>query len=248
VVTRTIDGSQRRAARAAGFAYLVSVAIVVLAQFGINARLIVPGNAAETARNIVAHERLFRLSIACNLAYCAGVVVLLAALYAILKPVGQNLAFLGACFRLVYALVWVVMTVNFFTVLRLLNGADYVRVFGADRTQTLARLYLTGFDAYYVGLLFYALAAAVCSYLWFRSRYIPRALSVWGVISSVWCAACTSVFVLFPSFVKVVNLWWFDSPMASFEIATSFWLLFKGLRSSEVSEPLQHAIPPPGRS
>jgi hypothetical protein len=28
-----------------------------------------------------------------------------------------------------------------------------------------------------------------------------------------------------------VNLWWFDSPMAVFELVLSFWLLFKGLRT-----------------
>jgi len=26
-----------------------------------------------------------------------------------------------------------------------------------------------------------------------------------------------------------VNLWWFDTPMALFDIALSFWLLFRGL-------------------
>jgi hypothetical protein len=67
--------------------------------------------------------------------------------------------------------------------------------------------------------------------LWFKSNYIPRALAAFGVISSAWCAACTLVFYIFPHFTKVVNLWWFDSPMAIFEIALSFWLLFKGIRT-----------------
>ncbi|MBZ5568594.1 MAG: DUF4386 domain-containing protein [Acidobacteriia bacterium] len=57
-------------------------------------RLIVAGKAAETARNIMAHERLFRISIVCDLVYCAGLVVLLTALYVILKPVSRGLALL----------------------------------------------------------------------------------------------------------------------------------------------------------
>jgi hypothetical protein len=44
---------------------------VVFAQFGIHDRLIVEGNAAETARNIMAHERLFRIGIACDLMWPA---------------------------------------------------------------------------------------------------------------------------------------------------------------------------------
>jgi hypothetical protein len=57
------------------------------------------------------------------------------------------------------------------------------------------------------------------------------------MISSAWCAACTLVFYIFPDFTKVVNLWLFDSPMAIFELALSFWLLFKGLKPSGIAEP-----------
>ena len=236
----TIDESERRAAKVAGFSCLFTMAIVVFANFGIHERLMVAGDAAATARNIIAHERLFRIGIACGLIYGAGLVVLLTALYVILKPVNRSLALLAAFWRLVYALMWVLMTLSLFEALRVLSGADYLRVFEAERLQALARLYLgRRFDVYYVGLLFYALASTVCSYLWFKSKYIPRALAAWGVISSVFCAACTFVFIIFPDFAKVVNLWWFDSPMAIFEIALSFWLLFKGLVSVNPVEPSQ---------
>jgi hypothetical protein len=227
-----IDESQRKAAKVAGFTSLFTLPFVVFANFAIHDRLIVAGNVAETARNIIEHERLFRISIACDLIYCAGVLVLLTALYVILEPVNRSLALLAAFWRVVYALMWVRMTLNLFDALRLLSGADYLRVFEAERLQTLARLYLSArFDQYYVGLLFWGLASTVCSYLWFKSGYIPRALAASGVISSGWCAACTLVFIIFPNFAKVVNLWWFDSPIGIFEIATSFWLLFKGIRT-----------------
>jgi len=233
----TIDESQRKAAKVAGVTCLFTMAIVVFANFVIHERLMVAGDAAATARNIMAHERLFRIGIACGLIYSAGLVVLLTALYVILKPVNRSLALVAAFWRLVYALIWILMTLNLFEALRLLSGADYLRVFEADRLQTLARLFLGGrFDEYYIGLLFYALASTVCSYLWFKSNYIPRALAAWGVISSVFCAACTFVFIIFPNFSNIVNLWWFDSPMAIFEMATSLWLLFKGLRPSGMTE------------
>ena len=59
---------------------------MVFANYGLLNPLIVPGNVAETARNIVAHETQFRITVVCFLTYSAGVVVLLAALYVILKP------------------------------------------------------------------------------------------------------------------------------------------------------------------
>ena len=237
MATYIIDESQRKAARVAGFAYLITFATVVYDNFGIHDRLLVKNN-AETARNILAHERLFRIGIAGDLIYCAGVVVLLTALYVILKPVNRGLALLAASWRLVWVLMWLAMTLDLFDALRLLSGTDYLRAFEAERLQALASLFLgTRFDYYYVGLLFGALASTVCGYLWFKSRYIPRALAAFGVISSAFCVACTLVFIIFPNFANVVNLWWFDSPMGVFDIATSLWLLFKGLRPSMVAEP-----------
>ena len=230
----TIDNSQRTAAKVAGFTCLFGIVIVVFANYWLLNPLIVPGNAAETARNIMAHERQLRLTATCFLTYSADVVVLLAALYIILKPVNRGLALVGAFFRVVFALLWLLTALNMFGALRLLRGAGYLQVFEADRLQALARLYLAAnFDAYYVGLPFFGLAATVCSYLWLKSNYIPKGLAAFGVISSAWCVICAFVFLIFPHFNKIVNDYWFDSPMALFELALSFWLLFKGLRPTE---------------
>lgn len=86
-----IQPAQQTAAKVAGIAYLITFAIVVYVNFGIYERLIVEHDATETARNILTHERLFRIGIAVDLIYCAGVIVLLTALYVILKPVSQDL-------------------------------------------------------------------------------------------------------------------------------------------------------------
>jgi len=239
MTVRNIDNSQRTAAKVAGISGLLTVAIVVFANYVLLNPLIVPGNAVETARNIVAHETQFRITAVCFLIYSAGVVVLLAALYLILRPVNQGLALVGALFRLVFALLWLLTTLNMLGALRHLGSASYLQVFEADRLQTLARLHLAAnFDDYYVGLPFFGLAATVCSYLWLKSNYIPKSLSIFGLISSAWCVACALVFLIFPHFNKTVNDYWFDSPMALFELALSLWLLFKGLKPSESGEPV----------
>jgi hypothetical protein len=229
MTAKGINEAQRTAAKVAGVVYPISFLIVVAVNFGIFARLLV-GNPAENARQILAHEILFRIGIAGDMVYCVGVVVVLTALYIILKPVSQGLALFMALGRLIHGLTWLLATLSLFTALRLLSDADY-RELGADHLPILAQLYLSGVDAYYVGLLFWALGATVGGYLWFKSNYIPRALAVFGVASSAWCAACTLFFYVFPNFPKVVNLWWFDTPMVIFETVLSFWLLFRGLRA-----------------
>ena len=234
----TIDDSQPKAARVAGFTFLFAIAIVVLANYGISFRLLVPSNAADTARNIMAHETLFRTNIACDQIYVMNEVVLLAALYVILKPVSRNLALVAAFCRLVYALLWGVTALNMLGALRLLGDAAYLPVFKADQLQTLARLHLaTSYDAYYIGLPFWGLASTVCSYLWFKSRYIPKAVAAYGVISSAWCVICAFTFIVFPHFDKMVNANWFDLPMTIFEMTLGSWLLFKGLTPPGIAAP-----------
>ena len=233
---RVIDGSQRKAAKVAGLAYLVTFAVVVSVNFGIYARLMI-GDNAETARNILAHQRLFRIGVAGDLFYCAGAIVLVAALYTILEPISRGLALLAVCWRMVWGLMWLAMTVNLLDTLRLLTRADFSRSFDPERTQALASLNLReNFDYYYVGLLFGALASAVCGYLWSKSGYIPRPLAFFGVTSSVFCVACTFIFFIFPRFDKIVNLWWFDTPMGLFDTALSVWFLWKGLKPPAIAE------------
>jgi hypothetical protein len=77
----------------------------------------------------------------------------------------------------------------------------------------------------------------LCSYLWFKSRYIPRALAAFGIISSVWCVICAFAFIAIPHFDATVGLWWFDVPMVIFEMALGFWLLFRGLRPARMADP-----------
>ncbi len=227
----TISESQRTAAKVAGWAYLVTFVAVCYVNFGIHDRLIVTGNAAETARRILANETLFRIGILGDLVYCAGIVVLLTALYEVLKPVNPGLALLGALWRFVWVITWAVMTLALCDALRLLNGPDYLRALEPDRAQALARFHLgTRFDYYYVGLLFGSLASTVCGYLWLQSRYIPRALAAVALISSAWCVGCTVIFLVSPTFDRLVNLWWFDTPMGLSDIALSLWLLIRGLK------------------
>ena len=232
MATNTIESSQRTAAKVAGVSLLFSMVIVVFANYVLLSPLIVRGNAVETARNIMAHETQFRVALTCFLTYSASVIVLLASLYVILKPVNQGLALAGALFRLVFAIMWLLSTLNMLGALRLLSGASYLQIFEADKLQALARVSVAGtFDDYYIGLPFFGLAATVCAWLWLKSNYIPKGLAVFGVISSAWCVICAFVFLIFPGFAKPVDPYWFDSPMTIFELVLSFWLLFKGIQT-----------------
>lgn len=225
-----VDNSQRVAAKVAGVAGLLAFLIVVFGNYALLSPLVVPGNAVETARNFSAHQTQVRLALICFLTYGVCVVALLSALYVILKPVDRTLALMGALFRLVFAMLWLLTTLNLLGALRLIGNAPYLQVFEVNHLQGLSRLQVAAsFDDYYVGLPFFSLAATTCSYLWLKSSYIPKGLAIFGVIASAWCVICAFIFLIFPSFDKTVNAYWFDSPMAIFELILSLWFLFKGI-------------------
>src|SRR5213596_3523392 len=231
MTTRTIDNAQRTAAKVAGVAGLLGFVLVVFGNYVLLEPLVIPRNAADTARNILAHQTQFRVALICFITYGIGAIVLLTALYVILAPVNRGMALAGALFRFVFAMLWLVAPLNSLAALRLLGDASYLKVFEPDRLQAIARVQLAGsFDDYYVGLPFFGLAATVCAYLWLKSQYIPRGLSIFGVIGSAWCVLCAFIFLVFPDFNKIVNDYIFDSPMALFELIVSFWLLLKGLK------------------
>ena len=208
----SIDGLQRRSARVAGAVYLVSFATVVVVNFGVLGPLL-DGDPAHIARSVLEHETRFRVGLVGQLLYCIGVLVVTGALYIVLRPVDGFLAVLAAVGRLVHGLSWLLVSLNLLTALRLLTQPVYAHALPPDQLPVLARLYLSGFDQYYVGLLFWSLGSTVTAYLWFKAGYVPRPLALVGIPASAWGAACCIALFVFPEFPKLVNLWWFDMPM-----------------------------------
>ena len=234
------DRSQRNAAKAFGLTYLLSFVLIAAANFGIFQPLLSALDPAQIAHNILTNQTLFRVSLVGFLLYAVGILVLSSSLYVTLKPIGQNLALFAAFSRLAHGFVWLLIVINLFTALRLLTYPEYAGI-PSDQLPVLARLYLSSFDQFYVGELFWAMASGVGAYLWLKSRYIHRALATFGILASAWCVGCVFALFISPGFSKAVNLWWFDMPMVLFEIGLSFLLLYRGLRSGDHEPSPRHA-------
>lgn len=229
----TIDATQRRAATVVGSCYLFALPPAIFAEFYVRTRLIAFHDAAQTAQNIVAHERLFRLGTAGNLTVFALDVALILALYVVLMPVNRSLALIATGWGLIETATLVVVTLSDFDVLRILSGADYLRAFEPGRLQALARLSVGAHgDAYNVGLVFAGLRSTAFCSLWFKSRYIPRALAAWGIVASSLMGGSAFSFIIFPELAKVVGVEIYGAPIFFFELTMGFWLLLRGLRPS----------------
>jgi hypothetical protein len=203
----------------------------------IRAALMVPGDAAETARLVAEAPGLFRLSLLSDLVTCITDIVLIVAIYVVLRPVNRNLAQVAVFWRLMETAVLVVAMLNGFAILRVLSGADFLDAFELDALAAMSRLSLLAYgDAYKVAFVFLGLGSLLFSYLWLKARYIPRALAILGIASSLLLAACNLAFIASPALVQIIGPAYM-APMGVFEIGMGFWLLFRGLRPSLMAAP-----------
>ncbi len=222
-----IDDTQRRAARAVGLAYLLVTATAVFTEM--YARGLVVPDAMETARNLMAQERLFRVGIASYLLCMVGSTVLAAGLYVVLSPVERGLALLAVLLRMVEVVLGVTANLNSFEALRVLSGAEYLQAFSAEQLAALARVPLAVHGSTLnIGFIFLGLGSALFGWLWLRSRLIPKVLAILGIGAALLLGAAAMGFVIEPKLQRV--LFPFHMlPMGLFEVTMGFLLLFKGL-------------------
>jgi len=231
VSTDRLEPAQHAAAKVAGFLYLFQMATAIFGESYVRGQLIVRGDATRTAQNIIGAERLFRLSIAGDLVTYTGVIVLIWALYVLVRPVNKNLALLAVFFRLAETAVLCAATVNALVALRLLSEADYLKTFEVSQLHSLARLALSAQGlGMSVGFILLGLGSTVFAYLLLKSRYIPRALAAWGIFSSMVLAIVTWVIMVFPSLGDVMGLAYM-APMGIYEVGLGLWLLVKGIHA-----------------
>ena len=231
-----IEPAQRVAAKIVGFLYLFQMATAVFGQSYVRDRLIIRGDALQTAHNIIGAERLFRLSIAGDLITYTGVLVLVWAFYVMVRPVGRYLALLAVLFRVAETAVLCVATVCSLVVLKLLSGASYLKVFDLGQLNALATLVLNiqGL-AMNVGFILLGLGSSVFACLLLKSRYVPKLLAGWGIFSSLLMAVGTLAIIVVPGLGAVGIT--YMMPMGLYEVGLGLWLLLKGLQTA----PLQTA-------
>lgn len=225
-----LDPSVRTAprlyARIASALYLYVIAAGTFAEVFVRSRLVVPDDAATTARNILADERLFRLAFSAELLHLAFDIVIAVILYALLRPVNREIALLAALARMACDVILAVSSLSHFAALRILEGQDLLRSFDRGQREELALLAmrLHG-DGYAISLLFFSFACFALGHVIFRAGYLPRFLGVLLGIAGVCYAMITlSHFLALPLASTPLFI-----PIFIAEATLALWLLLKGV-------------------
>ena len=222
--TRSINGT----ARLTGALYLVIANVAGLAFTAATTNLIVPGDAAATARNIIASESLFRIGAVGDAIVFMTELVLVVTLYVLFKPVSRTLSLIAACSRLAMTAMQGMNLLNKFTALLLLSGAGYLAAFEPDQVHALALLFL---NAYEVGALiwgaFFGLHLLLLGYLLLKSGYLPRFLGVLFLLASAGYLVDSFGHFVLPQYTAVYT--WVVWATVPAELALAFWLVIKGV-------------------
>jgi hypothetical protein len=183
MIGRIAEVSPRFLARIAGAFYLLTILTGVFAQRFISERLVVSGDAAATATNILTHRFLFQLGFAVYLIEMACNIAMTAFFYDLLKPVSRRLSLLAAFFSLIGIAIKTLSRLFYIAPLLVLGGSQYLNVFSAEQLQALALLFLKVNDqGAGIGLVFFGFYALLMGYLIVRSTFLPRIL---GVLSAL---------------------------------------------------------------
>jgi len=223
--------SATKPGRFAGWLYILTSIFGFFAMGYVPDNLIVHGNAAATASNIVAHETLFRLGIAAELIGMAGFIFVADSLYDLLKGVNRRHASLMVTLIVVSVPIAFVNELNSIAALVLVRGGDFLYEFESPQRYAAAMFFLNLHGrGFVVAEIFWGLWLFPLALLVYRSRFLPRFLGVWlGLAGVAWVIVSLSG-ILLPQYQA--NVYGYAQPAILGEIAFMLWLTIKGARPS----------------
>ena len=215
--------SDKNTPRFLGAAFLFQ-AIASLGWFLLLSSLIVTGDISASMTNIANNALQMRASIVVAMFTAIGIAILGALLYVVLHKQNTIIALVALVLYLVEAAILAASRIEAFSLLRI--SQESVIAGHPAYLQTLGNLFYESADfGDWLHILPFALGAILFYYLFFKSRYIPRALSLFGLIAASLALIGTSL-----------RLLGYDVPIAVialnflFEITIGLWLMVKGIR------------------
>jgi hypothetical protein len=180
------DASLRFKARITGALYLITILTGIFSAGYASGKLVVNGDAAATAANILAHRGLFQLAFAVYLIEMACQIALTALFYDLLKPAGRSVSLVAAFLGLTGGIIKTLSRLFFIAPLFILGGAHYLSVFSTEQLQALALLFLKVNDrGAGIALVFFGFYALLTGYLIIKSTFLPRILGALSVLGGL---------------------------------------------------------------
>jgi len=170
----------KQRARLTGFLYLVVIICAGFSQGYVRGTIVVPGDAAQTALNILEQGGLFRLGLATDLIAFTADAVIAVLFYQLFKPVSQTLSMVAAALRLLaHPAIASLNLLNHYMAQHVLESTDWALSHSPEQLYDWSLLFMDAHRAGYLiaGALF-GLHCLLLGILIYRSDLIPKAFGV----------------------------------------------------------------------
>ena len=218
--------SDKNTSRFLGAAFLLQVIASLVNGLFLLQPLIVPGNITESMVNIANNAFQLRASIVVEMLTVIGIVMIGVLMYDVLKKQDRKIAIVAMGLYLVEATILAVSRIPAYVLL--LVSQESVIAGHPDYMQVLANMLYESMNfGYELHMLPFALGATLFYYLFYKSGYLPRWLSLLGIVAAPLALVGTFLNLLgyeVPIVVFILNL--------PFELGIGLWLLIKGIRVS----------------
>jgi hypothetical protein len=220
---RIAEVSPRPSARITGIVYFLYFLTALLGEFFLKG-LVVDGDAAATANNLLAHQPLFRLGLATGLIATACYIAVTALFYGLFKPVNRSLSLLAAFFGLVGCAITAFGSLFQLAPLFVLGGTQYLSVFNVEQLRALALMFLQrNTQTANICLVLFGFYDLLIGYLIVKSTFLPRFLGVLMALAGLgWLT------FLYPPLANSLSPYILVLGFLA-ELSLMLWLLVKGV-------------------
>ena len=222
--------TKKRTARIVGVLFLTAMVTSLLGGIWLESIL----NAPDYLTTVSANETQVTIGVILELINCAAVVGIAVMLFPILKKHSEALALGYVGIRVVEAAILTVAVISPLSLITL--SQEYLTAGASDASyfQTLGTLLMAA-RAHLAGLVlavFFSLGALLLYYLLYRSKLVPRFISVWGFIA----VALLLTWNLLEAFgISISAGMILALPIILNEIFLGIWLIVRGFNSSAIA-------------
>ncbi|MES2328714.1 MAG: DUF4386 domain-containing protein [Bacteroidota bacterium] len=228
-MNQVIQFNPNRYARIGGALYLLLIFVGMFSVLFVRDKLIIPGDPAATARNIIGSESLWRSGIIADLVMHLLDIPIMLVLYVLLKPVNKNIALLALLFNLVQTAVLVANKLNLVAALLPLGNAEYLHALDPRILQTQLYLSIKLHDiGFGIGLLFFGCTCIANGWLIRKSNYLPGTIGILMQVAGVCYLASNLLLLSNPTLASKIFIF-LMLPCLIAELSFSLWLLIKGV-------------------
>lgn len=230
-----MNASVKTIARTGGLLYLVNIVLGFLAIGYVPSVIIVSGNPAATANNILLHETLYRMGLVSHIIILLTNIPLAVVFYALFKTVSNKITQLVVFFTLTGTAIEAVSQLCYVAPLVFLKG-QYLKVFAQEQLQAQSyacfQLQAVGFN---IALVFFGCYGVAIGYLIFRSALLPRIIGLFMMIGGTCYIVNSFANFIAPVFAKSL-VPYILIPSGLAELSFCLWLLAKGVN------PVRHVL------